>query len=131
MRISDWSSDVCSSDLISKPMNLGALMRSAHAFGASFFFTVEAAFNAKEAKLADTSDAAKHLPLYTYSAVAELALPRGCALVGVELTEDAVELPSFYPPQAAAYVLGRESSEERRVGKECVSTCRSRWSPDN
>src|SRR3546814_17674928 len=25
----------------------------------------------------------------------------------------------------------RESSEERRVGKECVSTCRSRWSPDH
>src|SRR3546814_12088959 len=24
---------------------------------------------------------------------------------------------------------GRERSEERRVGKECVSTCRSRWSP--
>src|SRR3546814_5507830 len=22
-------------------------------------------------------------------------------------------------------------SEERRVGKECVSTCRSRWSPDH
>src|SRR3546814_8693667 len=28
--------------------------------------------------------------------------------LGVELTEDAVELPSFYHPQAAAYVLGRE-----------------------
>src|SRR3546814_15037792 len=25
--------------------------------------------------------------------------------------------------------LGRVRSEERRVGKECVSTCRSRWSP--
>src|SRR3546814_17767860 len=25
---------------------------------------------------------------------------------------------------------GRHRSEERRVGKECVSTCRSRWSPD-
>src|SRR3546814_16754083 len=25
--------------------------------------------------------------------------------------------------------LGRLRSEERRVGKECVSTCRSRWSP--
>src|SRR3546814_10492957 len=24
-----------------------------------------------------------------------------------------------------------ESSEERRVGKECVDTCRSRWGPDN
>src|SRR3546814_8351372 len=26
-------------------------------------------------------------------------------------------------------VAGRTRSEERRVGKECVSTCRSRWSP--
>lgn len=93
---------------ISKPMNLGALMRSAHAFGASFFFTIDAAFNAHEVKQADTSDAARHLPLYTYGTVEELALPRGCALVGVELTEDAVELPSFYHPQSAAYVLGRE-----------------------
>src|SRR3546814_14167308 len=25
--------------------------------------------------------------------------------------------------------IGADSSEERRVGKECVSTCRSRWSP--
>src|SRR3546814_20845000 len=29
---------------------------------------------------------------------------------------------------AMGAALGR--SEERRVGKECVSTCRSRWSPD-
>src|SRR3546814_8269807 len=28
-----------------------------------------------------------------------------------------------------AEALGRQRSEERRVGKECVSTCRSRWSP--
>src|SRR3546814_16574900 len=28
-----------------------------------------------------------------------------------------------------AQIGGRISSEERRVGKECVSTCRSRWSP--
>src|SRR3546814_14852612 len=27
--------------------------------------------------------------------------------------------------------LGAIRSEERRVGKECVSTCRSRWSPDH
>src|SRR3546814_17531879 len=26
-------------------------------------------------------------------------------------------------------ILCRDRSEERRVGKECVSTCRSRWSP--
>src|SRR3546814_18836858 len=29
----------------------------------------------------------------------------------------------------SAYLDGFERSEERRVGKECVSTCRSRWSP--
>src|SRR3546814_6543490 len=26
-------------------------------------------------------------------------------------------------------IFGQQRSEERRVGKECVSTCRSRWSP--
>src|SRR3546814_18026037 len=33
-------------------------------------------------------------------------------------------LPREYPPPSLR-------SEERRVGKECVSTCRSRWSPDH
>src|SRR3546814_9026973 len=28
-----------------------------------------------------------------------------------------------------ASILSNQRSEERRVGKECVSTCRSRWSP--
>src|SRR3546814_13271558 len=32
-------------------------------------------------------------------------------------------------PQRAAVVAASGRSEERRVGKECVSTCRSRWSP--
>src|SRR3546814_8595330 len=27
--------------------------------------------------------------------------------------------------------ISKDRSEERRVGKECVSTCRSRWSPDH
>jgi len=93
---------------ISKPMNLGNLLRSAHAFGASFFFTIAPAFQPREVKLSDTSDAAKHLPLYTYAGVDELTLPRGCALVGVELTPEALELPSFRHPAAAAYVLGPE-----------------------
>src|SRR3546814_20000365 len=28
-------------------------------------------------------------------------------------------------------IVAIDRSEERRVGKECVSTCRSRWSPDH
>jgi tRNA G18 (ribose-2'-O)-methylase SpoU len=93
---------------ISKPMNLGSLIRSAHAFGASFCFTIAPVFAASEVRLSDTSDAAKHLPLYTYDSVGDLTLPRGCVLVGVEISEDAVELPSFHHPAAAAYVFGPE-----------------------
>lgn len=93
---------------ISKPMNLGNLLRSAHAFGASFFFVIAPAVATREARVSDTSDAAGHLPLYAYDDIGALTLPKGCAMVGVELTDDAVELPSFHHPNTAAYVLGPE-----------------------
>ncbi|WP_119165174.1 RNA methyltransferase [Algihabitans albus] len=93
---------------ISKPLNLGTLMRSAHAFGASFFFTLEATFSPRQVRQSDTSDASKHLPLYVWDSLGQMQLPRGCSLVGVELTDQAVELPSFRHPLAAAYVLGPE-----------------------
>ena len=93
---------------ISKPMNLGNLMRSAHAFGASFFFAVAPDAAIRETRQSDTADSSKHLPLYLFESIDELALPRGCALVGVELTEDATALPSFHHPSAAAYIFGPE-----------------------
>ncbi|MEL6568482.1 MAG: RNA methyltransferase [Pseudomonadota bacterium] len=93
---------------ISKPMNLGALMRTANAFGASFVFTVEAEQNLKLAYKADTSKTFGHLPWYAWESVGEMNLPKGCQVVGVELTDDAVDLPTFRHPQAAAYVLGPE-----------------------
>jgi tRNA G18 (ribose-2'-O)-methylase SpoU len=106
---------------ISKPMNLGNLIRSAHAFGASFIFTIAPNFAAREVRLSDTSDAAKHLPLYTYDSVDELTLPRGCALIGVELSDAAVELPSFPHPRAAAYVFGPERGA---LSPELQARCR-------
>jgi tRNA G18 (ribose-2'-O)-methylase SpoU len=93
---------------ISKPMNLGALSRTAHAFGASFVFTVAAAFDRRASNLADTSDAAGSVPIYDWPALADLRLPLGCTLVGVELTPDAIDLPSFRHPRTAAYILGPE-----------------------
>src|SRR3546814_14222558 len=36
---------------------------------------------------------------------------------------------TFANREAQAFFHGDRRSEERRVGKECVSTCRSRWSP--
>jgi tRNA G18 (ribose-2'-O)-methylase SpoU len=93
---------------ISKSGNLGTILRSGHAFGASFVFAVNAAIDMKEIRRVDTSDGTEHLPFFAYDSVEELQLPAGCLLVGVELTEDAVELPSFRHPLRAAYVLGPE-----------------------
>ena len=92
---------------ISKALNLGNLMRSAHGFGASFTFTIGATYAALEAR-SDTSKGIVHLPHYNWASVAELALPEGCRLVGVELLDRAIELPSFRHPLRAAYVLGPE-----------------------
>lgn len=93
---------------ISKPMNLGAILRTAHAFGASFAFTVNASHKVRELAWSDTSKSVESLPCFAYDSVETMGLPRACSLVGVELTPDAVDLPTFRHPKAAAYVFGRE-----------------------
>ncbi len=92
---------------LSKPMNAGNLFRSAHAFGASFVFTINAPYAPRRAR-SDTSRAPEHLPLYVFDRIEALLLPKGCALVGVELVDQATALPSFRHPRRAAYVLGPE-----------------------
>ena len=87
-------------------MNLGALMRTANAFGASFFFTINAHPKVREAYNSDTSRSFDHMPYYPWDSPEAMLLPKGCQLVGVELTDDAIELPRFQHPQAAAYILG-------------------------
>src|SRR3546814_1281505 len=83
MRISDWSSDVCSSDLIRAGPRRRLLADPGHVDG---------------------------------------LLCRRHALPVAHRR---------HLPQLLRLVLrpAAERSEERRVGKECVSTCRSRWSP--
>ena len=105
---------------ISKSANAGALFRSAHAFGASFVFSIAPAIDLKEARRADTSESHKQLPLYVFPSVAEMSLPRGCRLVGVELMDDAIDLPSFRHPEQAAYVLGPEKGS---LSPDLVAAC--------
>ena len=94
---------------IDKPMNLGNLVRSAHAFGASFVFLIESPYSRALAK-SDTAQSETRLPVYRYGSVDGLVLPHGCRLVGVELLDEAVDLPSFRHPLNAAYVFGPERS---------------------
>src|SRR3546814_3489561 len=83
MRISDWSSDVCSSDLMATFAEVQHRLRQ---------------------QLAETIS-----PLL--QGVTRVAL---------------LEFPPHANVGDSAIWLG-DRSEERRVGKECVSTCRSRW----
>ena len=106
---------------LSKPLNAGNLFRSAHAFGASFIFTVGAAYPRDEVGRSDTSDTPGEVPLYEFASPAELDLPRGCALVGVELVDGAAELPSFRHPRQAAYIFGPERGS---LSAEILERCR-------
>jgi tRNA G18 (ribose-2'-O)-methylase SpoU len=105
------------SERISKQMNLGAVMRTAHAFGASFIFTIGSRLKAREAALSDTSKSAEHVPLYEWATIDDMVLPRKCALIGVELDARAVDLPTFPHPLNAAYLLGPEKGDLSEAAK--------------
>src|SRR3546814_7988647 len=96
MRISDWSSDVCSSDLAGAQR----VMMSAEPIQL-------------RVQIVQMSKIA-----YADGPSADLVL-----IGGANAPARGADLAS------ATRILTR--SEERRVGKECVSTCRSRWSPDH
>lgn len=93
---------------ISKEGNVGNLVRTTHAFGGSFFFTISSPLDIEGVRVSDTSGAFDHVPYHQYKTVGDLMLPQGCTLVGIELTPDSIELPSFRHPTRAAYVLGPE-----------------------
>src|SRR3546814_4731491 len=95
MRISDWSSDVCSSDLYVARYHI---QRSGLAAAVGADQAVDAAWLDGQVQPID-------------------------GFHSVEVPRDTAQ---FEPRPRLGPI---ERSEERRVGKECVSTCRSRWSP--
>lgn len=104
---------------VTKQMNLGNLFRTAHGFGAQFVFTINKVYEPKNSK-SDTSAVEKNIPLYHYDSVDQMDLPKGCQLVGIELVDEAVELPSFRHPRMAAYILG---GERLGMSEELVARC--------
>jgi tRNA G18 (ribose-2'-O)-methylase SpoU len=105
---------------VSKAANVGTVFRTGHAFGASFVFTVRAQYNRREGGHSDTSDTPRSLPTYHFAGLEDFRLPLGCRLVGIEITDDAIALPSFRHPRQAAYILG---SEREGLSPEIQSRC--------
>src|SRR3546814_13888984 len=97
MRISDWSSDVCSSDLIIAPE----------------CFIIEQALRDR------MKIPVMHDDQHGTAIISAAGLINACLLTGRRLEDCRMVVNG----------AGAARSEERRVGKECVSTCKSRWSP--
>ena len=87
--------------------NQGTLWRSAYAFGAAFVFTVGPRFTKQSS---DTTAAWRHTPMLCFATIDDLAshLPHSCPLVGVELDERALSLPTYSHLTRCAYLLGAE-----------------------
>src|SRR3546814_13274483 len=98
MRISDWSSDVCSSDLVDFPTRVGMIK--------SFFDRYQI-----YPEIVSQLDLAVDMDTTVKAATALFETLRN-------IFGDSLENLALF-----------ERSEERSVGKECVSTCRSRWLP--
>lgn len=105
---------------ISKEANVGNLARSAHAFGASFFFTIAPDVDVQAMRVSDTANSFDHVPYYEYESVKSFELPEKCSLVAVEFVDDSIDLPSFRHPVRAAYVLGPEMGS---VSPELLEQC--------
>src|SRR3546814_14978742 len=118
MRISDWSSDVCSSDLV--PNAVAAKFHPPSG--------ADRSGNARPYVLAVSSPNAHKN--FARMVAAFLSL-EGFDDVELHIVGDSHSVfsgsTSSIDGNPRVRILGR--SEERRVGKECVSTCRSRWSP--
>src|SRR3546814_13911699 len=116
MRISDWSSDVCSSDLLfqrSEPISYETVKNQVPAKLLMGPWThIQAAVGS--GLPADGVPPLNHIELRWFDQYVK----------GMDVGAETM-------PNVTQYVLGLDHyvtrSEERRVGKECVSTCRYRW----
>src|SRR3546814_7346774 len=100
MRISDWSSDVCSSDLQGRQQG-----RRSRTFRTGNGEPAVAAGGEVSLNHDDSQDAPQ---------------PKAKGKIATRRVARSLAMQALY-----------QRSEERRVGKECVSTCRSRGSPTN
>src|SRR3546814_15328136 len=133
MRISDWSSDVCSSDLdillalaieiFSREDDLVSVLAAVHQLAADIDNLIAASFPTAHEIVDKTVRFAVN------------SGDIGCNRIGQATSQIAahiiVSVARLEGGRARRNHAAEVRTEERRVGKECVSTCRSRWAPDH
>src|SRR3546814_18792403 len=131
MRISDWSSDVCSSDLFLDPIL--ADYRQGQ---------IDAGYHSVYSSLGQGQNPSGTSDRKLWGLANDTKLDLGGITLRNIFGYRETKLRSTINTQGAgpiilggslftAFIADSTRSEERRVGKECVSTCRSRWSPYN
>src|SRR3546814_20144959 len=106
MRISDWSSDVCSSDLVAGHLATDAgRLEDVHRLQQQRIYQADVAGHGSQ--LGGAAEPLEHR---------------------VDVVHGVTELVDGHVDRLTEVAVRVERSEGRRVGKECVSTCRSRGS---
>src|SRR3546814_15977795 len=119
MRISDWSSDVCSSDLAGVRLQI-ALPRARVIY-------VSATGATKPENLSYTARLGLWGPGTAFrDRDAFLAAMEEGGIAAMELVARDTTAMGLYQARALSFA-GVERAGERRVGKACLSRCRSRW----
>src|SRR3546814_15492365 len=118
MRISDWSSDVCSSDL--KPTGHTCSTKDR---GRLVYDLLPPRFAHRSPQLSTVGRLDRD--------TSGLLLMTDDGALLHRIISPKSKLTKVYEATLAQPLRGDERSEERRVGKECVSTFRFGWSPDH
>src|SRR3546814_17150585 len=132
MRISDWSSDVCSSDLVARISELA----NEGFYDGVVFHRVIPGFMAQGGDPTGTGTGGSDKPDLPAEFSREPHV-RGVCSMARTMNPNSANSQFFICFDDAGFLDGQYTvwgevtsrSEERRVGKECVSPCRSRWSP--
>src|SRR3546814_17140171 len=120
MRISDWSSDVCSSDLL-----VAVLVTYVAGLGVLAATSSAMAGNMVMGEAGEMGDCQGCDPVGGDDPVSACDTPCLTPLMATLTSDAALRVP--LSEQAFDAAGSGFRSEERRVGKECVRTCRSRW----
>lgn len=99
--------------------NLGILLRSAYNFNASLIFTIGKRYKRMDT---DTPNTLRHIPILHFQTWDDARFPINWIPIGIEITEDAIELSKFEHPRAAVYILG---AEDGNLSKEALKRCKS------